>query len=247
MARVLPVWLVWLTLLALPTLAAAAQAQPPAHGQHTSPRDPGAATQDSLTQQVQGFLYQHALPFGDDVQIEVFPPAAHFPACEGAEVFLPRPDARPLGRVSVGVRCGLDGRRVRYLQAEVTVYGTHLVAARDIEPGERISADMLVRERVDLGRLPPQSLTDLQAAIGQQAKRRMRQGQSLSAYHLETPRLVQRGQAVSVEAQGNGFRIRRQGEALDEGGAGDTVRVRFANRDVQEARVAGPGLLSVTF
>lgn len=204
----------------------------------------------SSVARVQQFLFEQLVASGiapDNIEINVFPPAASLDSCQQAEPFLPRGDTRLMGRVSVGLRCDTDGNRVRYLQAELRVYGERVIAARDINPGEMIQADMLATERVDLSRLPAQTLTDIDAAIGQQARRPLRQGQSLSAQMLSAPQLVQRGQMVSIEARGKGFSIRRQGEALDNGARGDTVRVRTDHRDVVEAQVTGPGVLTVTF
>ncbi|GEN23641.1 hypothetical protein HCU01_15900 [Halomonas cupida] len=204
----------------------------------------------SSVTRVQQFLFEQLVDSGiapDNIGINVFPPAVSLDSCQQAEPFLPRDDTRLMGRVSVGLRCDTDGNRVRYLQAELHVYGERVIAARDINPGEMIQADMLATERVDLSRLPAQTLTDIDAAIGQQARRPLRQGQSLSEQVLSAPQLVQRGQLVSIEALGQGFRIRRQGEALDNGAQGDTVRVRTQNREIVEAQVAGPGVLTVTF
>lgn len=214
--------------------------------------DSAASTDDNTSNmaRVQQFLFEQLVASGiapDNIEVNVFPPAASLDSCQQAEPFLPRDDTRLMGRVSVGLRCDTDGNHVRYLQAELHVYGERVVAARDISPGEVIRADMLTTERVDLSRLPAQALTDIDATIGQQARRPLRQGQSLSAQMLSAPQLVQRGQMVSIEALGQGFRIRRQGEALDNGARGDTVRVRTDHREVVEAQVAGPGVLTVTF
>lgn len=205
---------------------------------------------DPNVARVEQFLFEQLRDSGvapEDIEIDVFPPAAALDTCQHSEPFLARNDTRLMGRVSVGLRCGTEGNRVRYMQAELHVYGERVVAARDINPGEMIRSDMLTTERVDLGRLPAQSITDLNAAIGQQARRPLRQGQGLSAYALSAPQLVERGQRVSIEANGRGFRIRRQGEALDNGAQGDIVRIRMANREIVEAQVDGPGTLTVAF
>lgn len=204
----------------------------------------------SSVARVQQFLFERLVDSGiapERIRIQVFSPAVSLDACQPAEPFLPRDDTRLAGRISIGLRCSPDGNMVRYLQAELQILGERVIARRDIRPGEMIRADMLATEQVDLSRLPNHVLTDIDHAIGQQARRPLRQGQQLSAHALSTPQLVERGQMVNLEASGRGFRIRREGEALDNGARDDTVRVRTSNRDIIEARVVGPGALRVIF
>ncbi|WP_108448582.1 flagellar basal body P-ring formation chaperone FlgA [Halomonas sp. BN3-1] len=224
---------------------AAAQAS----GQAVDDGGVDAGTGEALTR-VESFLFEQALADGarpGDLDIQVFPPAASLADCRQPEPFLPRAGSRLAGRVSVGLRCEGERHRSRYLQAEITRLGERLVAARDIAPGERLSADMLTSERFDVSRLPSQALTDPQAAIGQIARRGIRQGQALSAHQLTSPKLVRRGEQVAVEASGRGFRISRQGEALEAGGLGDIVRVRVDRRQILDARVVEHGRLAVTY
>jgi flagella basal body P-ring formation protein FlgA len=64
---------------------------------------------------------------------------------------------------------------------------------------------------------------------------------------LQAPWLIHRNRTVSVEAIGAGFRVTRQGEALQDGALGDTVRVRMSSRSVLTGVVAGNDLVKVTF
>nr|WP_300307278.1 flagellar basal body P-ring formation chaperone FlgA [Halomonas sp.] len=205
---------------------------------------------NAIAEQVEAFLSTHLQAEGvtsEDIDIQVFPPATHLDSCNSPAPFLPRPDQPLSGRISIGVRCKESPQNVRYLQAEVHRFGNRLVITQDIAVGERIRPEVLRQERVDLSRMPAQLLHDPINAIGLQAKRPLRKGHSLTTRDLQAPRLVDRDQTVTIEASGQGFRLQRQGKALDAGGLGDTIRVRVSQRDIIEARVAGPGILSVTF
>lgn len=199
----------------------------------------------ALLETVHAFLYEQSQALGDEVMIEVHPPAGQFPACQAAEPFLPGQRELAPGRVSVGVRCGDEGRQVRYLQAQLTVFGDYPVAARQLSPGERLGTDDLRLERGDLGRLPRQALREIDAALGLQLTRPLGEGRPLLASMLRAEPLVERRQRVVVEARGQGFRITREGEALDEGGRGERVRVRLSGREIIEAEVIAPGRLAV--
>lgn len=63
---------------------------------------------------------------------------------------------------------------------------------------------------------------------------------------------VRRGDAVTISVQGEGFAVTQPGEALEQGGEGDWIRVRPAGRspsagggDTMRARIIRPGLVSL--
>ena len=140
-----------------------------------------------------------------------------------------------------------DGRQVRYIQAQVDVVGNYVVATRDIERGTLITSDMLGLRDGNLSSLAPQTLTDQADIIGKVAQRPIRSGGSFQAHFLQAPHLVERGQRVTVIAQGTGFRVSREGEAMTNGALGDIIRVRFGAREIAMARVTGQGVLVVDF
>ncbi|TFH85403.1 flagellar basal body P-ring formation protein FlgA [Billgrantia azerbaijanica] len=209
---------------------------------------PAATADDSeLLDAVHGFLYEQARSLGDEVIVEVRPPSARLPACEAPEPFLPRRGEPVMGRMSVGVRCGLDGRQVRYLQAEVGVIGSYPVLAADVEAGTTLRADHLATRQGNLAELPRRTLLDAEALIGQMTTRPLRAGEALQEYQVQERPLVERNQQVTVEARGTGFRVSREGQALEPGALGDEVRVRFTSREVITARVSGNATLTVDF
>ncbi|WP_141319960.1 flagellar basal body P-ring formation chaperone FlgA [Halomonas halmophila] len=197
------------------------------------------AADEAMLDNVRQFLEVQANSLGDDTEVTLYPPAAKFPACPSPKPFLPNASRPPLGRISVGVKCGEQGRRTRFLQAEVSVIGTHLETARDIAAGETITHDNVVFRHGDLARLPRQALRESEQAIGRVTMRPLSEGQVLQDYQLRTPRLVNRGEKVILEARGDGFRITRSAEALAPGGRGDKIRVRLGNREVIDAQVIG--------
>ncbi len=169
--------------------------------------------------------------------------AAHAGTAEdAAQAFLQ--DAT-LGRVTVGVRCG-DGQ-TRYLQARVTAMGQYWVAAQDIPVGTLVTAPMLEARSGDLTTLPRQAVLDENSAVGRVTTRTLARGSVVQASQLQAPALIQRNRTVSVEAVGQGFRVVRQGEALQDGALGDTVRVRMGNRSILTGVVAGNGVVKVSF
>ncbi|PRY64613.1 flagella basal body P-ring formation protein FlgA [Vreelandella songnenensis] len=206
-----------------------------------------AQADDELMQRVHQFLYEQTQALGEEVVIDVRPPSPHLPPCIRPEPFLPNAGQPPLGRVSVGVRCGEAQQQIRYLQAQIDVIGGYWVAQHDIERGTLITQDMLARQSGSLSALSSQALIDEADILGKIAQRPIRSGSAFQANALQTPALVKRGQRVTVIAQGSSFRVAREGEALEDGGLGDRVRVRFESREILTARVTEQGILVVDF
>lgn len=196
-----------------------------------------------LIQRVQGFLYEQAN--AEEVVIEVQAPSAHLPRCESPDPFLTRPDAPVVGRVSVGVRCGEGGRQVRYLQAEVGVIASYPVTTEDLAPGTVLTEAHLTHRQGNLADLPRQAVHDATPLVGQQARRSIRAGSPLQPQYFQARALVERGQPVVVEATGPSFRVTREGEAMEPGALGESIRVRFGQRETLQARVVGAGRLAV--
>lgn len=206
-----------------------------------------AHADDALLQQVHQFLYQQTQSLGEEVVIDLRPPSPHLPPCVQPEPFLPNAGQSPLGRVSVGVRCGETHQQVRYLQAQIDVIGSYWVAQHDIERGTLITPDMLVQQSGNLSDLSSQALIDKEEIVGKIAQRQIRSGSAFQNHFLQAPSLVERGERVTVIAQGSSFRVSREGEALESGALGARVRVRFDTRELVTARVTEPGILVVDF
>lgn len=205
------------------------------------------ADNETLTQRVHQFLYEKTQTLGEEVVIDLRAPSPHLPACINPTPFLPNADQAPLGRVSVGVRCGEQQSQIRYLQAQVDVIGPYAVASEDISRGTLITESMLNTQRGNLGGLSSRTLTDADNIVGNVALRPIRSGSAFQAHDIQAPRLVERGQRVTVIAEGAAFRISREGEAMDDGGLNERIRVRFGSREILEARIIGDGVLQIDF
>jgi flagellar basal body P-ring formation protein FlgA len=205
------------------------------------------ADDSELLQAVHGFLHEQASAMGNELVIELHPPSARLPTCEAPEPFLTRAGEVPLGRVSVGVRCGQDGRQVRYLQAVIGVIGEYPVLSEALSAGQTVRREHLVMQSGNLADLPNRALLEVEEIVGQVATRALNPGQPLLEHQFRSLPLVERNQRVTIEARGRGFRIAREGQALEPGALGDRIRVRLDNREVMTAEVVDKGVLVVDF
>ncbi|RQS18815.1 flagellar basal body P-ring formation protein FlgA [Burkholderia sp. Bp8992] len=165
-------------------------------------------------------------------------------ACTTLEPFLPT-GARLWGRTTVGVRCAGERPWTVYLQAKVAVQATYYVAARQIAPGEPLSAADLVARDGDLTVMPLAVITDPTQAIGATALARISAGLPLRQDLLKSAASVSAGQTVRVVAAGPGFTISAEGSVLANAAPGQSVRVRMAAGQIVTAIVKDAGTVEI--
>ncbi|AOI58749.1 flagellar basal body P-ring formation chaperone FlgA [Burkholderia diffusa] len=223
--------------------AAASPAQAATASQPATP--PGQQDPDTIRRTALAFLQQQVAGLPGKTTATV---AAAFPrglaACTTLEPFLPT-GARLWGRTTVGVRCAGARPWTVYLQAKVAVQATYYVAARQIAPGEPLTAADLVARDGDLTVLPLAVITDPAQAVGATAMARISAGLPLRQDMLKSAASVSAGQTVRVVAAGPGFTISAEGSALANAAPGQSVRVRMAAGQIVTAIVKDAGTVEI--
>lgn len=204
-----------------------------------------ADEEDAAAAAARHFLTEQAESLGDDVTVTIRPSAAQLPPCENPQPFLPFDRPVSPGNLSIGVFCGNDQRHARYLGAHIAVMGHYFTTGRPIRAGNPIDSSALTEQYGDLSQLPDSIIGSAESAAGKTAKLNLKPGTILLSHHLASPPAVSRGEMVVIASLGNGFRITRQGEALDSGHLGDTVRVRLPNRKTLATQVTAPGTVTI--
>ncbi|WP_334047591.1 flagellar basal body P-ring formation chaperone FlgA [Burkholderia cepacia] len=206
---------------------------------------PGQQDPESIRRAALAFLQQQiaGLPGKTTATVTTAFPRG-LAACTTLEPFMPT-GARLWGRTTVGVRCAGERPWTVYLQAKVTVQATYYVAARQIAPGEPLSAADLVARDGDLTVLPLAVITDPAQAIGSTALARISAGLPLRQDLLKSAASVSAGQTVRVVAAGPGFTISAEGSALANAAPGQSVRVRMAAGQIVTAVVKDAGTVEI--
>ncbi|MFH5253057.1 flagellar basal body P-ring formation chaperone FlgA [Burkholderia semiarida] len=225
----------------------AAASANPAPAAATSPpaTPPGQQDPETIRRAALAFLQQQiaGLPGKTTATVTTAFPRG-LAACTTLEPFLPT-GARVWGRTTVGVRCAGERPWTVYLQAKVAVQATYYVAARQIAPGEPLSAADLVARNGDLTVLPLAVITDPAQAIGATALARISAGLPLRQDMLKSAASVSAGQTVRVVAAGPGFTISAEGSALANAAPGQSVRVRMAAGQIVTAVVKDAGTVEI--
>jgi flagella basal body P-ring formation protein FlgA len=180
------------------------------------------------------------------------------PACESAlqteqaghRFYIKSRDERRTGLMTLEVEISSDDEAPRTVPivAEVAIVKEVLVAKRPINRGQTIGARDLGLESRRFSEVATIGLTDLSAAVGQQARRLLRTGDMLGPRDLDSRPLVQRGQPVTIWVKRGDLVIKSAGRAQQAGSLGETIEVaRDGSRkktDLIEAVVTGPGTVS---
>ena len=140
------------------------------------------------------------------------------------EAFLPT-GSRELGRFTVGVKCTDANPWSLYVPVTVSVYKPIVVAADTLARGTVLGAADLRLERTDVAALQRDYFEDISTTSGMKLKRRIAAGEPLTASMVEHPRLIERGQQVTILATSAGMVVRTAGKALDHGAVGDRIGV----------------------
>lgn len=198
--------------LALPALAAAAPPHP----------------HEDILATVEAAALSDAMARGlDALEIRVRPLDRRLrPArcAKALEIIRPH-GARVLGPVSYGVRCSAPNPWTLYLRADISAAlqvpvlrealpRGALIAANDLELSTRRITSPVADRILNPGR-----------AIGMQLKRPLAAGAELRYGHLALPRLISRGQTVTLIAGADGLEVRMRGKAMGNAAAGDRLQV----------------------
>lgn len=178
---------------------------------------------DRLSRYLESLNWEQAEP-----QIAVWLPegANHLPACQQAVAIAPASQTgRPWGRQLYRLSCPqpvweLSGRVDLSLQLPV------LVARHDLPKNHLLQDADLQPKTLEVSRLIRDFTTNPADLLGRKTVRRIRVGQLLEPSQLQAALLVHKGDLVLIRAGSDGFAATMQGEALEEGGKGDGIKVR---------------------
>lgn len=146
--------------------------------------------------------------------------------CARIEPYLPE-GTRPWGKSRIGLRC-LEGTAKWnvYLPLTVRAFAPGWVAVSGANAGAVLAPGDLAQAEVDLAEDPSAPLVNVDAAMGRTLARPLKPGQSVRLSHLKARQWFSAGDTVSVLAQGSGFSVAGEAQALTPGIEGQPARVR---------------------
>lgn len=133
--------------------------------------------------------------------------------------------SRGIGKVSVAVKCSDHKPWSLHVPVTASLFKYVLVAKEPLPRGKLLEKSDLKRAKYDLARLQSGYINNYENSVGMKLKRSLITGAALTPSILEKPRLISRGQRVTILAQSAGMEIRTSGKALAHGAAGERIGV----------------------
>jgi flagella basal body P-ring formation protein FlgA len=167
--------------------------------------------------------------------------------CNGVlDAFIPQ-GARLQGNTTVGIRCpDADGWRI-YVTGKVSVLADVLVVRESLGRGSPVNEASVELVEQDISSLTRGYLDDPSQLEDKILKRAVSPGMVLTPNMLEAPRIIRRGDRVTLEASQGALAVRMQGEAVMDGRRGERIRVRSLNsKKIVEGVVTATGVIKVT-
>lgn len=196
---------------------------------------------------VEGFLQTHTKGLPGKVRYRVKPlsAATQLSPCDAYDPFLPA-GSKAWGKTTIGVRCLGPSTWTIYLQAQINVYATYIVAARTLAAGQVVGPGDVISRQGDLGTLPPTVLTEPEQAVGKTVRLGIGPGQPVRSDQLTAPWAVQQGQTVTTVSRGDGFSVSSSGKALNNAAEGQVVQVRTSSGQTISGIARAGGIVDVT-
>ena len=170
-----------------------------------------------------------------DVQVGALDPRLKLAPCAQIQPYLPT-GLHMWGRTRIGLRCVDGPGQARWnvsVPVVVKVYARALVAGTVLTQAELSSAD------IDIAAEPGAVFTDAAALVGRSLSRPVAGGDALRSGALRQRQWFAAGDTVSVRANGTGFAVVGEGQAMAAGLEGQDVKIRFENGRMVTGRVVG--------
>ncbi|MEE9343545.1 MAG: flagellar basal body P-ring formation chaperone FlgA [Gammaproteobacteria bacterium] len=158
-----------------------------------------------------------------------------------------RSGSQTKGNTTIAVSCKGNNAWSIYISARIKVFESVLVTAQTLERGARITVNDLKLEEKNITTLPFGYYSEPSLIEGMIAKRTITLNSIVTAQMLQKPKLVKRGEHVSLIAEAGTIKVRMTGEALSDGTKGDLVRVRASDsKRIIDGIVIDHGVIKVT-
>ncbi|WPB57744.1 flagellar basal body P-ring formation chaperone FlgA [Xylophilus sp. GOD-11R] len=213
--------------LALSVAALPAFAQLAGGMQEASP----ASLENSSRQWLDGEMARSGQTAGMPLRMEVsvgpLDSRLHLAACNKVEPYIPA-NMRLWGKTRVGLRC-VDGpvRWNVFMPVQVKAFGPAWVLRGPAVAGATLAMSDAMQAEVDWAEEPASVLGDPAQWVGTTVTRNLNAGQALRQSMVRAAQVFEAGSNVRVVAEGPGFAVTSDGQAVGAGIVGQSVRVRM--------------------
>lgn len=196
-----------------------------------------ATTQRWLDNAVSNIRPAGATPLRMEVAVGELDSRLRLAACARIEPYIPV-GTRLWGKTRLGLRC-LEGSAKWnvFLPVTVRAFGLAWVVQGNVAPGAVLTEADAIEAEVDWAEEASPIVSSAAQWVGQVASRALMTGQAMRQGMIKPAQVFQAGTQVRVVAQGTGFQVTSDGQALSAGVVGQAARVRLDNGRVMSGVV----------
>lgn len=166
--------------------------------------------------------------------------------CSQLEPYLPTGN-RLWGNSSIGVRCLAPSTWSLYVPVHIKVSNQVLVTTRPIASGKQVEPEDVQLQMRDITPFAGSALTALDQVTGKNVAAPVAAGTILRAEMLRTAQVIRQGQQVKLVAQGSGFKVTSEGQAMGNATPGQVVAVKTRSGQIIKGIAKGEGIVEVYF
>ena len=211
----------------------------------TLPEQLIGVTQGFLEFTVEDYLATNQIEGRHDIQVKQLDPRMRMNACD-KDLTAALESPRPVGRVTVRVRCEGSSPWTVFVPAQVQLFRNVVTVMRPLKRDAIVTEDDVAMRERDVSSVGLGFLSSLDQAVGQKVVRPMVIDQVVTPVALEQPRMIHKGDQVVIIARSGSLEVRMPGEAMSDGSFNEQIRVKNLNSSrVIKANVTGPGQVEV--
>ncbi len=211
----------------------------------TLPEQLIGVTQGFLEFTVEDYLATNQIEGRHDIQVKQLDPRMRMNACD-KDLTAALESPRPVGRVTVRVRCEGSSPWTVFVPAQVQLFRNVVTVMRPLKRDAIVTEDDVAMRERDVSSVGLGFLSSLDQAVGQKVVRPMVIDQVVTPGALEQPRMIHKGDQVVIIARSGSLAVRMPGEAMSDGSFNEQIRVKNLNSSrVIKANVTGPGQVEV--
>ena len=181
-----------------------------------------------------------------DTTLPHLDPRLRLAVCDTPLDVKPTSTRKKLGRLTLKISCFDQKNWSLHVPLELKAYENVVVAAQPILRGQIITAGNVAKEEREVTRLNQGYFSKPNLVVGSIAKRSIATHQVILPRSLSTPKLVNKGESISIQAISSGLSIKAMGIALADGSLGDLIQVKNSKTQrVVEGRISAPGQIVI--
>jgi flagellar basal body P-ring formation protein FlgA len=208
--------------------------------------EPEFQSHESIYQAVKDYITEHSTSTDYETSIAALDSQLKLPLCPESLQVTTSNDQIKAGRNSVGVRCNSASKWSLYVSAIIKTFHPVVVLKQPLQRGETITRQHLALERKDVSGLRGDFISDIAEIENKQIVKSTPADTILSPRNIAEPKLVKRGDKITISFLRPEFGIRMNGLALMDGTKGQLIRIKNQSSGrIITATVIEAGLVTV--